>query len=135
MGYLPTKEIAKTQFIIINNSKTKTMIINRVQLTGNLGSAPEIRTFDSGDKIAKFSLATNEKYTNRNGEQMTDTQWHHVVAKSKAMVQKAESLEKGSYISIEGRLTNRSYTDKEGNKKYVTEIVATDIVVHQKEGE
>lgn len=111
------------------------MIINRVQLTGNLGSAPEIRTFDSGDKIAKFSLATNEKYTNRNGEQMTDTQWHHVVAKSKAMVQKAESLEKGSYISIEGRLTNRSYTDKEGNKKYVTEIVATDIVVHQKEGE
>lgn len=107
-------------------------IINRVQLTGNLGADPEIKTFDSGDKLLRFSMATNEKYTNRNGENLTDTQWHSIVVKGKMADKLSSELRKGSYISVEGRINHRSFTDKEGNKKFVTEIVAFDIVIHQK---
>ena len=106
-------------------------IINRVQLTGNLGSKPEVKTFESGDKIARFSLATHENYTNRKGETATDTQWHNVVLKGR-LVEKSESLDKGSFVSVEGRLNHRAFVDKDGNKKHVTEIIATDIVIHQK---
>jgi single-strand DNA-binding protein len=107
--------------------------INKVQLTGNLGNTPEIKIFDDGGKLAKFSLATNEQFTTRNGEKSSNTQWHFVTARGK-MAERVESeLQKGSYISVEGRLVNRNYVDKNGQKRYVTEIVANEITVNRKE--
>lgn len=90
---------------------------NKVQLIGNLGNNPEIITLESGKKLAKFSIATNESYKNVMGEKVTDTQWHNVIAWNKT----AEIIEKyvtiGNEIAIEGKLTSRSYESKEGEKK------------------
>ena len=107
-------------------------IINRVQLTGNIGNKPRITTFEDGNKIASFSIATNEEYTTRKGEKATDTQWHNISVKGKLVKMIESELDKGSFVSIEGRLTSRSYTDKNGQKKYVTEVVASDVLVNQK---
>uniref|UniRef100_UPI003F6A3E94 single-stranded DNA-binding protein n=1 Tax=Polaribacter sp. TaxID=1920175 RepID=UPI003F6A3E94 len=96
---------------------------NKVQLIGNLGNAPEIITLDSGKKLAKFSLATNENYKNAKGEKVTDTQWHNIVAWNKTADIIEKYLEKGNEVAIEGKLTSRSYETKEGDKRYVTEIV------------
>lgn len=106
--------------------------INRVQLTGNLGNNPETKTFDDGNKMVRFSLATNEEYTTRKGEKATDTQWHFVTVKGKLAQRAEKELQKGSFVSVEGRLVSRSYTDKNGQKKYITEVVANDLVVNQK---
>ena len=106
--------------------------INRVQLTGNLGNNPEVKTFEDGNKMVKFSLATNEEYKTRKGETATETQWHFITVRGK-LAQRAESeLQKGSFVSVEGRLVTRNYTDKNGQKRYVTEVVASDLVVNQK---
>jgi single-strand DNA-binding protein len=105
---------------------------NRVQLTGNLGSNPEIKTFDNGNKVARFSMATKEEYTTRSGEKASDTQWHFIVGWGKMADRIEKDLQKGAFVSIEGRLVSRSYTDKNGQKKYVTEIVANDLIVNQK---
>lgn len=101
---------------------------NRVQLEGNLGKAPEIKVFDS-NKLAKFSVATSEYKKNKNGEVITDTQWHNVSAWGKLADLAQKTLDKGSKVSVEGKLQTRSYTDKEGNKRYFTEIVASEIVL------
>ncbi|MCU0360156.1 MAG: single-stranded DNA-binding protein [Bacteroidia bacterium] len=106
--------------------------INRVQLTGNLGNNPEIKTFENGGKLAKFSMATKEEYTTRGGEKTSDTQWHFVTAWGKIADQIEAELKKGSFVSVEGRLVTRNYTDKNGQKKYVTEIIANDVVLNQK---
>lgn len=106
--------------------------INKVQLTGNLGNAPEIRTFENGNKLARFSVATKEEFTTRKGEKASDTQWHYVTAWGKIADKIETELQKGSFVSIEGRLINRSYTDKEGNKRYSTEVVANDVVLNKK---
>jgi single-strand DNA-binding protein len=106
--------------------------INRVQLTGNLGKDPEIKTFDKGGKLAKFSMATKEEYTTRTGEKTSDTQWHFVTAWGKVADRIEADFKKGSFVSIEGRLVTRNYTDKDGNKKYITEVVANDVVLNQK---
>ena len=106
--------------------------INRVQLTGNLGRDPEIKTFDKGGKLARFSMATREEYTNRSGEKASDTQWHLIAAWGKVADRIESDLRKGSFVSIEGRLVTRNYTDKDGNKKYVTEVVASDVVLNEK---
>lgn len=103
---------------------------NRVQLTGNLGKDPEIRQFDSG-KLATFSLATREDYWTKAGEQASQTQWHRISAWGKVAERIEAELKKGTFVSIEGRLRNRSYTDKDGAKKFVTEIIATDIHVNK----
>lgn len=106
--------------------------INRVQLTGNLGNNPETKTFDDGNKMVRFSLATNEEYTTRKGEKATDTQWHFISVRGK-LAQRAEAeLQKGSFVSVEGRLVSRSYTDKSGQKKYITEVIASEFLVNQK---
>lgn len=107
-------------------------IINKVQLTGNLGSKPEIKTFDNGNKLARFSMATNEEYTTRKGEKATDTQWHFIAVWGKLADMIETELDKGSYVSVEGKLVTRNYTDKNGQKKYVTEVVANDVLVKQK---
>lgn len=105
---------------------------NRVQLTGNLGSNPEIKTFDNGRKLARFSMATREEYTTRTGEKASGTQWHSITAWGKMAGRIESELQKGSFISVEGRLATRSYTDKNGQKKYVTEVVLNDLIINQR---
>jgi len=102
---------------------------NKVQLIGNLGNAPEIITLESGKKLAKFSLATNENYKNAKGEKVTDTQWHNIVAWNKTAEIIEKYLEKGKEVAIEGKLTSRSYETKEGDKRYVTEIVCNELLM------
>ena len=82
---------------------------NKVQLIGNLGNDPEIITLDSGKKLAKFSIATNESYKNTMGEKVTDTQWHNVIAWNKTAEIIEKYVTKGNEIAIEGKLTSRSY--------------------------
>ena len=102
---------------------------NRVQLIGNLGNTPEIITLESGKKLAKFAIATNETYKNSQGEKITDTQWHNVVAWNKTAEIIEKYLEKGKEVMIEGRLTSRSFEDKEGNKRYITEVVCNELLM------
>ncbi|VAW25340.1 Single-stranded DNA-binding protein [hydrothermal vent metagenome] len=102
---------------------------NKVQLIGNLGNSPEIITLDSGKKLAKFSLATNESYKNAEGEKITNTDWHNVIAWGKTAEIIEKYLEKGNEIAIEGKLTSRSYEDKDGNKKYITEVVVNELLM------
>jgi single-strand DNA-binding protein len=102
---------------------------NKVQLIGNLGNNPEIITLDSGKKLAKFSIATNESFKNTDGEKMQNTQWHNVVAWNTTAEIVEKYLEKGKEIAIEGKLTSRSYDDKDGNKRYVTEIVCSELLM------
>jgi single-strand DNA-binding protein len=101
---------------------------NKVQLIGHLGNDPEVITLESGKKRAKLTIATNDVYKNDRGEKITETQWHYVVAWGKL----AEILEKyatkGKEIAIEGKLTHRSYDDKNGDKRYTTEVVASEML-------
>ncbi len=101
---------------------------NKVQLIGNLGNNPEVITLDSGKKLAKFSIATNDSYTNAKGEKITDTQWHNIIAWNKTAEMVEKYLVKGKEIAVEGKLTSRSYDDKDGVKKYITEIVCNEIL-------
>jgi len=102
---------------------------NKVQLIGNLGMKPEIKNLDSGKKLAKFSIATNESFKNTKGEKVEDTQWHNLIAWGKTAEIIEQYVEKGNEVAIEGKLINRSYDDKDGNKRYITEIVVNDILM------
>ncbi len=102
---------------------------NRVQLIGHLGTNPEVITLESGKKLAKMTLATNEDYTNQKGEKVKETQWHNVTAWGKQADIIEKYLKKGNQVCIEGKLSNRNYTDKEGVKRYVTEIVCNEILM------
>jgi single-strand DNA-binding protein len=102
---------------------------NKVQLIGNLGNDPEIINLESGKTLAKFSIATNESYTNNKGEKITDTQWHNVVAWGKTAQIIEKYVTKGKEIAIEGKLTNRSYETKEGEKRYITEVVCSELLL------
>jgi single-strand DNA-binding protein len=102
---------------------------NKVQLIGNLGNKPEIRTLDGGKKMARFSVATNESYRNTKGEKVTETQWHNLVAWGKVAELVEKYLDKGSEVAIEGKLTNRSWNDKDGTKKYMTEVVVNELLM------
>ena len=102
---------------------------NRVQLIGNLGNNPEIITLESGKKLAKFAIATNETYKNAHGEKIMDTQWHNIVAWNKTAEIIEKYLEKGKEVMIEGKLTSRSFEDKEGNKRYVTEVICNELLM------
>ena len=102
---------------------------NKVQLIGNLGQNPEVKELNGGKKVAKFSLATNETYRNKAGEKVTETQWHNLVAWGKTADIIEKFLKKGSEVAIEGKLLNRNYTDKEGVKRYVTEIQVNELLM------
>ncbi|AJR02957.1 single-stranded DNA-binding protein [Siansivirga zeaxanthinifaciens] len=102
---------------------------NKVQLIGNLGNDPEIINLESGKTLAKFTIATNESYKNNKGEKITDTQWHNVVAWGKTAEIIEKYVTKGKEIAIEGKLTSRSYDDKDGNKRYITEIVCNELLL------
>lgn len=101
---------------------------NRVQLIGFLGSDPEIRTIESGKKLVRIRVATNESYKNAKGEPVKDTQWHNVVAWEKTAELVTEKLRKGSEVMIEGRLSYNEYTDKEGVKRYSTDVVMVEFL-------
>lgn len=98
-----------------------TTLKNSVHLIGRLGNEPEVRTFDSGKKMANFSLATNETYMNNKGEKVTDTQWHNIVVWGKQAETVEKLLKKGHEVAIQGKLVNRSY-EANGAKRYITEI-------------
>lgn len=102
---------------------------NKVQLIGHLGNQPDIRNTESGRKLARFSIATNEVYRNSNGEKVTETQWHNLVAWGKVAEIAEKYLNKGSEIVVEGKLISRSYTDKEGIKKYITEVQVNEVLM------
>lgn len=102
---------------------------NKVQLIGNLGNNPEIVTLSSGKKLVKFTIATNEVYRNTKGEKVQETQWHNLVAWNKTAEIVEKYLSKGNEVAVEGKLTSRSYEDKEGVKKYITEIVVNELLM------
>jgi single-strand DNA-binding protein len=98
--------------------------INKVILVGNLGKDPEIRTLESGTKVANFSLATTESYKDKTGNRVDQTEWHNI-AVWRGLADVAEKyLKKGQQIYLEGRIRTRSWDDKDGVKRYTTEIVA-----------
>ena len=107
---------------------------HRVQLIGNLGNNPEVKSFDGGKKLAKFTIATNETYRNQAGEKVQDTQWHNIVAWGKQADIIEKYLTKGKEIAIEGKLTTRSYDDKDGNKRFITEVVLSELLMMGKVG-
>jgi single-strand DNA-binding protein len=102
---------------------------NKVQLIGNLGMNPEVKSLDGGKKLAKVSIATNETYKNAKGERVTETQWHNLIAWGKTAELVEKLFKKGSEVAVEGKLINRNYTDKEGIKRYVTEIVVSEVLM------
>lgn len=105
---------------------------NKVQLIGNTGNAPEVKTLPSGKKLARFSIATSEAYKNDNGERVVDTQWHNIIAWGKVAELVEQLVKKGTEIAIEGKLTHNSYTDAQGIKRYNTEIVTNEFLLLNK---
>ncbi|MBO9594053.1 MAG: single-stranded DNA-binding protein [Niabella sp.] len=117
--------------IIAERPKTNVMytIKNKVQLIGHLGNAPEVKAIASGKKMARFSLATNESYKNTKGEKVTETQWHNLVVWGKLADIAAKYLEKGREVAVEGKLVNRQYEDKNGQKRYYAEIQVQELLL------
>ena len=101
---------------------------NRVQLIGNLGMDPEMKNLESGKVMAKLSIATSDSYMNSAGEKSDDTQWHNVVAWGKNADLAGKFLSKGQQVCVDGRLNHRSYEDKSGETKYITEIIVNDFL-------
>ena len=102
---------------------------NKVQLIGHLGKDPEIVNLESGKTLAKFSIATNESYKNAEGEKVENTYWHNIVAWGRTAQIAEKYLVKGKEIAIEGKLTNRAWDDKDGNKRYTTEVVCNELLM------
>jgi single-strand DNA-binding protein len=125
------KTFLKTVCRITAGTKRKVMnaLKNKVQLIGNLGNAPEVKNTEKGKKLAKFSIATNETYYNAKGEKVTETQWHNLIAWGKVAELVEKYLNKGTEVAIEGKLMNNNYTDKDGNKKYYTEIQVHELLL------
>ncbi len=99
--------------------------VNKVILIGNLGANPEVKYLSSGTQVANFRMATSENRVNRSGEKTTVTEWHKIVAFGRLAEICGEYLNKGKQVYIEGRLRTRSWEDKDGNKRWTTEIMAT----------
>ena len=104
-------------------------IKNHVQLVGRLGADPEIKILDNGNKLARFSIAVTEKYTNKAGEKVTDVQWHPIVAWNNLAGIAEKILQKGTQVTVDGKLFRRTYTGKDGVKRSSTEIVANELFV------
>lgn len=107
---------------------------NNVRLTGYLGSNPEIRRFGDDKSLARVSIATRDFYKNKQGVWMTETQWHNLVMWGKQAVEAEEKFVKGLEISVEGKLINRSYEDKNGIVRYITEVVVNKVYLKKEEG-
>ena len=109
--------------------------LNKVLLIGNLGKDPELRYTPDGLAILKFSMATTERFTNKSGNKSEKAVWHNIVAFDKMGQTLANYLNKGKQVFVEGRINNRSYDDSDGNKKYITEIIANNIVLLGSKGD
>ncbi|MDX2189361.1 MAG: single-stranded DNA-binding protein [Bacteroidota bacterium] len=105
------------------------MSVNKVILLGNLGKDPIVKKFDNGRAVAQFTMATSEKYKDKTGAQVVNTEWHNVVAWSPLAEIIEKYLKKGSQAYIEGRITSREYVDKDGVNRRITEIVARDLTL------
>lgn len=105
---------------------------NRVQLIGNVGNDPEIKTLENGSKLANLNIATTERYKNDKGEKVEQTEWHRVTAWGKVAEIIEKYVEKGKEIGVEGKLIHRSYDDKNGEKRYITEVVVSEILLLSK---
>ncbi len=101
---------------------------NKVQLIGYLGANPEVKTLKNNNKLARLSIATTERYTDKKGEKQENTQWHNIVAWGKTAELAERFLKKGSRTAITGKLSNRSYENQKGEKRYITEVVASEIL-------
>ena len=102
---------------------------NKVQLIGHVGNEPEIKTLDGGKKLANITIATNDVYYKENGDKVEQTEWHRITAWGKTAEIIEKYVIKGKEVAIEGKLTHRSYDDKDGNKRYITEVVANEILL------
>jgi single-strand DNA-binding protein len=102
---------------------------NKVQLIGRLGQDPDVKTLDSGKKVAHFTLATNDNYKNADGLRTEETTWHSIVAWNGLAEISSKFLKKGKEVCIEGRIAYRTYTDKNGAAKNITEIIASEMVM------
>ena len=97
---------------------------NKVELSGFIGSAPEVKELSNGKKVARFSLATDEVYKNKEGEWVKNTTWHRIAMWNKAAEKAMEILHKGTHVALTGRIISREYTDKTGVKRNIFEILA-----------
>jgi single-strand DNA-binding protein len=104
-------------------------LTNRVSLIGNLGKDPETKTTETGKKFTHFTLATNDGYKNNEGEKVNETTWHNIVAWNGLADIAGKYLKKGREVAVEGRIVYRTYEDKKGITKYITEIVLTDLLL------
>lgn len=110
-----------------NHKNLLNMSVNKAILVGFVGNDPEVRYLDSGTPVANFRLATSENYTNKAGEKVTQTEWHNIVL-WRGLAEVAEKyIKKGTQVYIEGRIRTRSWDDRDGNKRYTTEIVADNL--------
>ena len=109
--------------------------VNRVTLIGNLGKDPDLRYTPAGQPVTKFPIATSERWKDKDGQFQQRTDWHNIVAWGRQAEVCKEYLKKGSPVYVEGRIQNRSYDDKDGNRKYITEIIANRIQMLGKKGE
>lgn len=105
---------------------------NKVTLIGSLGNVPEVKSLDNNKKVARISLATSEVYKNQKGEKVTETTLHNVILYSPLAEMAEKLLKKGSEVAIEGKLVNHNYIDKDGLKRYVTEVKASELVLLSK---
>ncbi|MDN3675506.1 single-stranded DNA-binding protein [Flavobacterium branchiarum] len=102
---------------------------NKVQLVGNVGNDPEVREFEGGKKLVNLVIATNDRFTNDKGEKVEQTEWHRLVAWGKTAEIIERYVVKGKEVAIEGKLTHRSYDDKNGEKRFITEVVITELLL------
>ena len=102
---------------------------NRIQLIGHVGQDPEIRSFEGGKKVANLNIATNDVYYKEEGEKVEQTEWHRVVAWGKLANVIEKFVSKGKEIAVSGKITYRNYEDKEGIKRYITEVVADEVLL------
>lgn len=105
---------------------------NKVQLIGRLGQDPEIVKFGDGNKMAKFSMATDDSYKDKDGKKVERAYWHNVVVRGGLAEVVENYVVKGQEIAVEGKLTNRSWEDKEGNKHYITEVICSELLMLSK---
>jgi single-strand DNA-binding protein len=105
---------------------------NKVQLIGHLGQTPEIISTENGNKVANFTMATNETFKNSKGEKQTETQWHNIFAWGKLADILENHIKKGDEIALEGKLVNSSYKTKDGTMRYVTKIQANQLLMLNK---
>jgi single-strand DNA-binding protein len=107
---------------------------NRVTLIGNLGQDPEIKTIESGKKVTHFTLATNDTFKNSDGQKVTETTWHNIVAWNGLAETAGKYLKKGKEVAVEGRIVYRTYEDKKGSTKNITEIVLSELLLLRGDG-